>query len=324
MNRRDTVIALVALGFAPLTAESQQMGKAYRIGFLSLGSGPDEPVEAFREQLRTLGYAEGRSLSIEYRWAAGNEERLQEFAAELVRLKVDVIVTRATHAAAAAKRATNTIPIVIAAAADPVGTGLVTNLARPGGNVTGMSILSTDLAGKRLQLLREIVPKVARIAVLAAKGGPALQLFLEQVGTAARQMGITLVVHEVSTAEAIADAFAAMRRAQVQALIVQLSPFTIDHRKQIAELAMQYRLPAIFEIRGSVDMGGLMSYGPSLAEIHRRAAIYVDKILKGAKPADLPIEQPSKFELVINLKTAKALGLTIAQSVLTRADELIQ
>lgn len=325
-TRREILFALGALA-APFAARAQQSGKSWRIGFLSsgsLGSGPNENVEAFREQLRSLGYIEGRNLSIEYRAAAGKEERLPEMAAELVRLKVDVIVTSATTTVLAAKHATSTIPIVIAGEADPVGNGLVASLARPGGNITGMSNLSTDLAGKRLQLLREVLPKTTRVALLAYKAADPMPPFLKEMLAAAKQMGITLVVQRVNEAEAFATAFAVMQREHAQALVVQTSPFAFDHRDRIVELAAQHRLPAMFYSRGYVDVGGLMSYGPSLLDIYRRAAYYVDRIFKGAKPADLPVEQPTKFEMVINLKTAKALGLNVPQAVLLRADEVIK
>jgi putative ABC transport system substrate-binding protein len=325
MNRRDTVLALLSLGAGPHFAFAQQSGKVWRIGYLTPGSGPNAFVEAFREELRTLGYIEGRNLSIEYRYAAGKEERLPELAAELVQLKVDVIVTPATPAIAAAKRATSAIPIVMIAPTDAVGSGLVASLARPGGNVTGMTYLSTDLAGKRLQLLREVLPKAARVAVLAFKGGSgASELFLEKLQAAARQMGITLIVRKENEAAALGDAFAAMERERAQALIVEITPFTGDNRKRIVELAAQHRLPTLIEARGFVQIGGLMSYGPSLLEMYRRSAHYVDRIFKGAKPADLPVEQPTKFELVINMNTAKTLGLTIPQSMLARADEVIR
>jgi putative ABC transport system substrate-binding protein len=325
MNRRDSVLILAALGATPFVSFAQQQGKVWRIGFLSVQSGPYADTEAFRERLSSLGYAEGRNLLLEYRWAAGKEERLPAMAAELVRLKVDVIVTVATVGAAAAKRATSTIPIVMASVPDPVGSGLVANLARPGGNLTGMSLIATDLAGKRLQLLREVVPKAGRVAILAAlKGAPAFPLALEQLRLAAQQAGVTLVVQQVGEAEALAGAFAAMQRERAQAMIVHSSPFTQLHQTRIAELATQHRLPAMYEARERVSIGGLMSYGADRSEMFRRAAVYVDKILKGAKPGDLPVEQPTKFELVINLKTAKAIGITVPQSVLARADEVIQ
>ena len=288
-----------------------------------MGPGVVELIDAFREELRILGYAEGRNLSIEFRFAAGKEARLPELAAELAQLKVDLIMTVSTTQATAAKRATSTIPIVMVAPSDVLVGGLVASLARPGGNVTGMTFLSADLAGKRLQLLREVLPKATRVAVLANKG-PATPLILEQLQTAARQMGIALVVRLEDEAAALEGAFAAMRRERAQALWVQATPFSSAHRKQIVELAAQHRLPTLIEAREFVHDGGLMSYGPSFLDMFRRAAHYVDRIFKGAKPADLPIEQPMKFEMVINLKTAKALGLTIPQSVLARADEVIQ
>ena len=327
MKKRDALFTLLALGAAPFAARAQAPGKVWRIGFLrqgSEGSATNPGVEALREQLRGLGYVEGRNISIEFRWADGKVDRLLELATELVRLKVDVIVAQATLPVAAAKRATSTIPIVMTGASDPIGAGLVASLARPGGNVTGMSLISTELAGKRLQLLREILPKATRVAVLAGRRGTTTPILVEQTQAAAKQMGITLVIQYTLDAEALDGAFAAMQKERAQGVIVQLNPFTIEHSKQIVELAGRHRLPVIFEDRGNVEVGGLMSYGPNLPEMNRRAALYVDKILKGAKPADLPVEQPTKFEMFINLKTAKALGLSIPQAVLLRADQVIQ
>jgi len=326
MDRRVFLAVAAAGGFIamPAVARAQQAGKAHRIGFLSLGSGPGSGTEAFRQGLRELGFVEGRDLIIEYRWAAGKKERLPELAAELVRLKVEVIVTVVTPAAEAAKLATSTIPIVMAAVADPVGSGLVASLARPGGNVTGLALLSTELAGKRLQLVREFVPKATRVAVLALRGTSATKLFVEEMRGRAQQMGIQLVVQEVNEAGDLPGAFAAMQRERAQALVVQVSPLTADNTERILELGAQHRLPAMYEVRSFVESGGLVSYGPNLPEIFRRAAFYVDRILKGAKPADLPIEQPTKFELVINMKAAKALGLTIPPAILARADHVIQ
>ena len=324
-NRRKLLVALGASALAaPHISFAQQRGKVWRIGFLALTSGPDRLVDAFREQLRALGYVEGSNLSIEYRWGAGKEERLPELAAELVRLKVDVIVTRTTLVAAAAKRATSTIPIVMASAANPLGAGVIASLAHPGGNVTGVSLNATEIDAKRLQLLRELVPKATRVATLVWRDGPLNPLFLAEIRTAARQMGITLIHQEASTTEALAGAFGVMQRERAQALIVSSSPFTTNNRKRIAELAVQYRLPSMFQTRNFVDEGGLMSYGPNVIEMFRRAAYYVDRILKGAKPADLPVEQPTKFELIINGKTAKALGLKIPQSLLISADKVIE
>jgi putative ABC transport system substrate-binding protein len=323
MNRRDTVLALLALGAVPRTSFAQPQGKVWRIGYLSLAPRPDALVEVFREELRSLGYVEGRDLLIEYRWAAGNIERLNELATELVRLKVDVIVTIATAVSSAAKRATSTIPIVMSST-DPVGAGLVASLARPGGNVTGVTGNSTELAGKRFQMLRQLVPKAARVAVLVLKNSETKLLMLGQTREAAQQMGIALVIQEPATADDLASMFEVVQRERAQALIVPQNPFTDNHRKQIADLARMHRLPTMFESRSPVEAGGLMSYGASTVELRRRVAHYVDKILKGAKPADLPIEQPTVYELVVNLKTAKALGITIPQSVLARADEVIR
>jgi len=323
---RRAFLGLAAVGVvaAPAGTHAQQPGKAHRIGFLSLQPGPGATTEAFRQALRELGYVEGRTITIEYRWAAAKEERLPELAAELVRLKVDVIVAAGTPSVEAAKGATSTIPIVMAVVADPVGSGLVSGLRRPGGNVTGLTLLATELAGKRLQLLRELVPKATRVAVLAYRGTPATRLFLEQMRAAAQQMGVALVVQEVSEAEGLPGAVAAMHRDGAQALIVQFSPLSNNNAQRIVELAAQHRLPAMYDVRGFAELGGLLAYGPSVTEMFRRAALYVDRILKGAKPADLPLEQPTKFELIINMKAARALGVTIPQPLLSRADEIIQ
>lgn len=324
MRKRATLLALLALGAAPIAAWAQQPGKVWRIGYLALNAGPDEATHALFDQLRALGYVEKRNLSVEFRWAAGNEERAQDMAAELARLKVDAIVTRSTFVAAAARRATGTIPIIMANSADPVGSGVIASLTHPGGNITGMSQNSNEIAGKRLQLLRELLPRSTRIAVLAWEQSPLKAQFLEQIRLASRQMGITLVIQEAGTPEALAGAFGAMQRMRAQGVLVQNTPFTSNNRKRIVELAMQHRLPSIFEGRSSVEDGGLMSYGTSVTEMHRRAATYVDKVLKGANPADLPVEQPTSFEMFINLATAKAIGIQIPKAVLMRANELIQ
>ena len=303
---------------------AQTPERVWRIGVLSLMPGPDETFRAFTEGLRALGYGEGRNLSFEYRWAAGKVDRLPEFAKELVLLKVDVILAATGPTAIAAKRATSSTPVVMVTVPDPVGMGLVTSLGRPGGNVTGTTNLSTDLAGKSLQLLREWVPKSTRIAILAMKGAPATPRYLELLRAAAQATGVTLVVQQENQPEALAGAFAAMQHERAQALLVQVSPFTFEHRRQIVELAAQHRLPAVFAVREFVEAGGLMSYGPSQLELMRRAAYFVDRIFKGDKPADLPVEQPTRFEIALNVKTAKALGITIPQSLLLRADEVIQ
>lgn len=320
-KRRKVLLALGAL--VSLPAHAQQPGKVWRIGLLSFTSSSNENIEAFREGLRSHGYIEGRNLLIEYRWAAGQNERLPEMAAELVRLKVDVIVAGATSPVAAAKLATSTIPIVMPAPNDPLGTGLVASLARPGGNVTGMSMQSSDLAGKHLQLVRELVPKTTRVAVLtqSARTG---ELYVGQVQATAKTMGITMVTHLLRQAGELPGAFAAMQGERAQALIVQRNTFSFENRERIVALAAQYRLPAIYGSRDLVEVSGLLSYGPSVSAMYRYAASYVDRIFKGAKPADLPVEQPTKFEMAINLKTAKALGLTIPQTLLLQADEVIK
>jgi putative tryptophan/tyrosine transport system substrate-binding protein len=283
--------------------------------------------------MRDLGYIVGRNLIIEYRWAANDMALLQPLADELVRLNVDVIMTAATPAVQAAMRATRTIPIVIAAAGDPVGTGLVASLRRPGGNVTGMTIQSTDLAQKRLQLIREIVPHAKKVALLALRVAdtqpgvarePATELLVTETQAAAKQMGLSVVTRTIANRDELTDAFMQYRQEQVQALIVQISPLTFELRAQIAKLAAQQRLPAMYEIRNFVDDGGLVSYGPDLQESYRRAATYVDRILRGAKPGELAMEQPNKYEMVINMKAATALGLTIPKSVLLRATEVVQ
>ncbi len=324
---RVVLILTLALGIlaGPLAAEAQQPGKIRRIGILRPGAPPDPYVEAFREGLRELGYVEGQSIAIEYRWAEGKLERLPDLAADLARLKVDVIVTATTPGVQAARRATSTIPIVMAAVGDPVGTGLIASLARPGGNITGLSLLSPELSGKRLELLKEAVHKLSPVAVLWNSASPAMILSFRETQTAAQVLGVSLQSWEVQgDPQDFARAFSMVSKERPHALLVVLDPFTILHRSRIVELAAKHRLPAMYEIRAFVEAGGLMSYGPSVPDMYRRAATYVDKILKGAKPADLPVEQPTKFELVINLKTAKALGLTIPPSVLIRADEVIQ
>jgi len=325
MDRRTFAMG-IALGVLadPFAASAQHESKAHRIGYLNLRPGPNAQDEAFVQALRELGYVEGRNLIIDYRWAAEKEEQLPALATELVALNVEVIVTAATPAVNAVKRATSTIPVVMAAVADPVGSGLVASLGHPGGNVTGMTLLSTDLAGKRLQLVHEILPRATRIAVLALGGLSATPLLLAAMRAAAQTMALELITQLVTKPEELPGAFTEFQRAGAHALIVQISPLTLDQREAIVGLAAQHRLAAMYEVRPFVDAGGLIAYGPDLAVMYRRAAIYVDKIFKGAKPGDLPIEQPTKFEFVINLKTANALGITIPQSLLLRAAEVIQ
>lgn len=323
IDRRRILLTLgaAALGL-PLTAHAQT--KVWRIGYLSLSSGPSIRDENFREGLRELGYVVDRNITIEYRWAGGNRERLQELAAELVGLKVDVIVTASSPVAEAAKRATRTIPIVMAAIGDAVGSGLIDSLARPGGNITGLTMMSTDLANKRVQLLRELLPKATRIAVLVLANATASQKMLEEIRPVAKQMGIQFVLQTLNDGGSLPGIFAAMQRERAQALIVQTNPISFDYRARIAELAARQRLPTIYEGSEFVEAGGFLSYGPSVNDMYRRSAIYIDKIFKGAKPADLPIEQPTKFEMAVNLKTAKALGVKIQNSILVQASKVIE
>jgi putative ABC transport system substrate-binding protein len=316
---------------APLAAEAEQAAKVPRIGWLSLNrvaSPSPHLTEAFRQGLRDLGYVEGRNVVIEYRDAEGKLERLPALAAELVALQVDVIVAGGgTPTALAAKQATKTIPIVFASAGDPVGSGLVTSLARPSGNVTGLSNLAPELVGKRLEQLTQAVPGVSRVAALWQPGGLGERTdkdVLKEAEAAARTLAVRLQLVEARGPADFDRAFSDMTKARAGALTVLPSLMFSSERRRLVDLAAKTRLPAVYPQRDFVDAGGLMSYGPNLADLFRRAATYVDKILKGAKPADLPVEQPTKFELVINLKTAKALGLTIPQSLLGRADEVIQ
>jgi putative ABC transport system substrate-binding protein len=331
MNRRRFLLtSLTGVLAPPLAAEGQQAGKVYRIGYLSAG-GPaplntPDAFKDFKDALRGLGYVEGKNLFIDYRFAEGRFDRLPDLAAELVRLKVDIIVTIPTQATAAAKKATETIPIVmISGGVDPVGLGLVASLAHPGGNVTGLSYgASPKIFSKGLELLKEIVPKVRRVAILSNPAGPVQPLIIRELNVAAPSLGVQLQLLEVRGPDEFDGAFATMAKERVGALLVVSDSLFNLHRTRLADLAARSRLPAAYGTRDLVDVGGLMSYGPSLRDLSRRAATYVDKILKGAKPGDLPVEQPTKFELVINLKTAKALGLTIPQSLLLRADQVIE
>ena len=319
---RLIVTLTLATLVAPLGAEAQQAGRAPRIGVL--GNSPSPPWEALRRGLRDLGYVESQTIAIEWRWTEGKVERAPDLASDLVRLKVDVIVTASMPVIRAAKQATSTIPIVMASSFDPVGAGLVTSLARPGGNVTGLAEMATELVGKRVELLREAVPGASRLAVLLGPPAPADPLFLREAEVAARTLHIELQVLRARDPGEFDNTFAAMTRERASAVLVLQHPIFFAHRALLAEFAVKHRLPTMLANREVVEAGGLMSYGANLEAMFRRAATYVAKILKGAKPGDLPVEQPTKFELVINLKTAKALGLTIPQSVLIRADEVIQ
>ena len=320
------MLALVIL-VAPLIAEAQQAMKVHRIGWLRPGSPPsglDPALEDFWQGLRDLGYVEGQNLVTEVRYAEGREERLHELAAELVRLQVEVIVAGGSAPTRAAQHATRTIPIVMNSG-EPVGLGFVASLARPGGNITGLSNFSGELPGKQLELLREVVPQSARIAVLTNPVHPSHGLEMEHLAVTAKALGVQLHVVPLHRPDALGDAFAAMTREGAEALVVLGEPLLIDPIiRAIVDRAAQHRLPAIFKWRIQVEAGGLMSYGPHEPAIRRRMAYYVDRILKGAQPADLPVEQPTKFDLVINLKTAQALGLTIPPTLLFQADEVIR
>jgi len=327
MNRRAFVTGLGAVLAMPLAAEAQQAGKVGRVGYL-LGATREQTshlVKAFEDGLRDLGYVPGRNVVIEYRFADGKVERLPQLAQDLVRLKVDVIVTGSNQHVIAAKQATTTIPIVMVYVRDPVGAGLVASLSRPGGNVTGLSQdVGAEIPGKRLALLKEFVPKLSRVAVLANPDFLPALATLKAMEAPARTLGMTVVRFDARGPGDLEGVFAAVTRARSDALVVTGGPVQFNMRTQIAQLALRHRLPSISGIIEDVEAGGLMSYGASLSDQWRRAATYVDKILKGAKPGDLPVEQPTKFELVINLKTAKALGLTIPPSLLTRADKVIE
>jgi putative ABC transport system substrate-binding protein len=325
MMERRRFIEVIAGGLlaAPLAAKAQEAGKVARIGVLNSGSPPAPFVESFKQGLRELGYVEGRNISIEYRWAEGRDERLPGLAADLVRLKVDVIVA-SSQAAVAAKQATTAIPIVMPIITDPVRLGLVASLARPGGNVTGFATQNDELPGKWMELVKETLPKVSRVAVLfqpTYDGG----VQLKASEAAARSLGMRLHALKVERPDDFVTAFAEVRKNRAEALIVSSSGLFYVHRTRLVEFAAKHRVPTIYhQSEFVVGSGGLMSYGPDFHDLFRRSATYVDKILKGAKPGDLPVQQPTKFELVINLKTAKALGLTIPPSLLQRADEVMQ
>ncbi len=320
------LISTLALGLlaGPLPTEAQQTGKVYRIGYLHPGLVAARGVDVFRKGLRDLGWIEGQNIAIEYRGAAHKWDRIPALAEELVRLKVDLIVVVSLRVARPVQRATKTIPIVVALAGDMVGTGLVASLARPGGNITGLTTLSPGLSAKRLELLKEAFPKVSRVAVLWNPDGPVPTLAFKETQAAARALGVQLQSLEVRSPDDFESAFQAVTRERADALLTITDPVTIRYYRPIAVLAAKSRLPAMYPWRRFVRAGGLMSYGVNPADLYRRAATYVDKILKGAKPGDLPIEQPTKFELVINLKTAKQLGITIPPNVLYQATKVIK
>jgi putative ABC transport system substrate-binding protein len=323
MDRR-AFLGTVAAGFlaAPLAAEAQRTTRVPRIGIL--GSHDVPFWQSFREGLRELGYVEGSTITIEYRWAGEREDRFPELASELVRLGADAIVTWGTPAALAAKTATNTIPIVMAASGNPLGTGLIASLARPGGNITGSSSLNLELEGKGLQLLKEIVPKLSRVAVLWNPGNPVHGDLLDSTRAAAAPLAVELQLVPLQSLADLESAFAKIHTARPHALIVLSDNFFVLERKRIVDFTAKIRLPAVYSVSVFADVGGLMVYGVNYHALFRRAATYVDRILKGTKPADLPVEQATTFELIINLKIAKALGLTIPPSLLQRADQVIE
>ena len=327
MKKKITVLTLSAMLFALChPVEAQQPARIHRIGILSPVSGSvfSARVEAFRQRLRELGYVEGKNILIEYRYAEGKGERLPDLAAELVRLKVDIIVTLGPSATLAAKKASGTIPIVIASAADPVGSGLVSSLAQPGGNITGLSLMAPDLDGKRLELLKEAVPKVARVAFLWQPGSTRGDQALTKMEAAAKALGLKLLSLEVRSLDDFEGAFARAKKDGAEALITTTGGRINTQQRRVLDFAAKNRLPAIYHYSEFVEAGGLMSYGPDNTDLWRRAATYVDKILKGTKPADLPVEQAMKFEFIVNLKAAKQIDLTIPPNVLARADRVIK
>jgi putative tryptophan/tyrosine transport system substrate-binding protein len=325
MGRREVITLIGGAAAAwPLAARAQQPGKLPTIGFL--GATPSiesQRVAAFVQRLRELGWIEGRTIAIEYRWAEGRPDRFAEIAAEFVRLKVDVIVTVGTPPTLAAKQATAFIPIVFAVANDPVGSGLVASLARPGGNVTGLANQISDTSGKKLEFLREVVPGLRRLAIMVNVGNPATVLDMGEAQATARTLGLEVTTSEIRRAEDIAPAFDALK-GRADALYLSPDPLMSTNRTRINILAVGARLPTMYGFREYVEAGGLMSYGPNVPDLFRRAGDFVDKILRGAKPADIPVEQPTKFDLIINLTTAKALGIEVPPTLLARADEVIE
>jgi putative ABC transport system substrate-binding protein len=326
MHRRDFLKGLATFLAAPLAAEAQPTGKLYRIGFLGNSTAALEAnlVGPFREGLRDLGYVEGQNIVIEYRWAEGKYERFPALISEMLARKVEVIVTAGTPASLAVKKATNSIPLVMVAVGDPVGSGLVASLARPGGNLTGLVSIAPDLEGKRLELLTEVIPKLSQVAFLLNPANAFHVTSEKEARAAAKALRLKVEFVAVRAESEFDRAFQAISSQRPGALVMLADRLFLHHRARIVDFAARYRLPTVYAYTELVEAGGLMSFGPSYPGMHRRAAYFVDRILKGVKPGDLPMEQPTKFDLVINLKTAKALGLTIPQSVLLRATELIQ
>ena len=324
MQRREFIAFLGVATAWPLVASAQT--KISRIGFMGNSTAALEAnlVDAFREGLHELGYEEGRNIVIEYRWADGKYDQFPTLVAELIAAKVDVIVTAGTPAALAVKKATTTVPLVMVAVGDPVGTGLVPSLARPGGNLTGLSSVAPDLEGKRLQLLREIVPALSHVAMFVNSLNPFHVSSMQQARAAAQAMGIKLQIHDIQKSEDLDDTFAALRKERPDALLILADRVFLHNRQRIVDFTKEQRLPNVNAYKELVEVGGLMSYGPSYEDMHKRAAIYVDKILKGTKPAALPIEQPSKFTFIVNLKAAKELGVTVPSQMLGLADQIIE
>jgi putative tryptophan/tyrosine transport system substrate-binding protein len=325
MRRREFITLLGGMVAWPLPLRAQQPAKVPRIGFLRFGpaSAYADRVEALRTGLRDLGYIEGKSIVIEFRWA-DRVDQLPEFAAELARMNVDAIFAMSSTEVEATRQATKTIPIVFATHADPVGLGHVASLARPGGNITGLTVILSDLVAKELETLKEAVPQATRVGVLFSPTAPSHRPVVQAVETAGEKLRVQLVMVPARTVEDFEGAFSTMSREHVGGFVVVDAPLTVSHRQRLAELALTHRLPGMFGTKENVEAGGLMSYGPDFNDLVRRAATYIDKILKGAKPADLPVEQASKYELVINLKTAKAIGLTLSEAFLLRADKVIE
>ena len=330
VRRRELLwCAAGVLLFGPIKSIAQQPAKIRRIGVLTLrprpaASNADDFYNAFLQGLRELGYLEDKNLVIEWRSADGNYDRLPGLAAELVKLKVEVIAAASTPSVQAVQRASSTIPVVAISVADPVSSGLAASLARPGGNITGLSNITADISPKLVELIKGVTPTLSRVAVLANPGNSTRPIYLENIQTAAKKIGMAIVQIDARTPEDIERGFALMLRERAEALIVMSDSFFSNQRTQIAKLAIKNRLPSVFPFREDALAGGLMSYGPSLADMFRRAATFVDKILKGAKPSELPFEQPTQFELVVNLRTAKALGIKFPQSILARADRMIE
>ena len=326
MNRREFITLLGGAAAAwPLAARAQQQGKLPTLGFIvaTTASAESERISAFLQRLRELGWIEGRTIAIEFRYGEGHADRLSELATELVRLKVDAIVAQSSPAVLAAKQATSVIPIVFPVSGDPIGSGLVASLARPGGNVTGLSLQQTELGGKRIEFLREALPGLRRLAIMADVDNPVTRVEMREVQDTSRALGLDVVTAEIRRKEDIVPAFEALK-GRVEAIYVAASPLLNANRVRINTWALAERLPTMHGMRESVEVGGVLSYGPNFPDLFRRAAEIVDKVLRGTKPADIPVEQPTRFDLVVNLVTAKALGLTIPPTLLARADEVIE